>query len=134
MVALRATSARHFTTYDDGLGEGQVDVQAALQDRRGRLWIVTWGNGVYVHNGTGFEALTERDGLAYDTVGNILEDDSGDLWFGTPWRGVSRYDGSEFVTYTTADGLGSDYMTSLRIARAICGSLLAVPIAHSAAA
>lgn len=47
--------------------------------------------------------LTSADGLAANSVQDILQDGSGFVWFATP-SGVSRYDGYRFVNFTAWGG------------------------------
>ena len=58
------------------------------------------------------ETLTEKDGLAGNTVTAIFEDSKGNLWFGTT-NGVSRYDGKNFVNFTEKDGLAADVVGAI---------------------
>ncbi len=72
---------------------------APHEDRDGNLWIGTAFEGVIRYDGESFVTFTTEDGLAGDTVREILEDDDGTLWFAT-WGGLSRYDGEHFTTLT----------------------------------
>ena len=51
--------------------------------------------GVSRYDGHAFRIFTTADGLAYDTVKDIIEDKTGTLWFATGY-GVSRYDDRRF--------------------------------------
>ncbi len=51
--------------------------------------------GVSRYDGHAFRIFTTADGLAGDTVTNIIEDTTGTLWFATGF-GVSQYDGETF--------------------------------------
>ena len=53
--------------------------------------------GVSRYDGHAFRIFTTADGLAYDTVKDIVEDKTGTLWFATGF-GVSQYDGKNFDT------------------------------------
>lgn len=61
-------------------------------DRRGDVWVATWGGGVSKWKGEGnrFEHLGKEDGLPNEVVYGILEDKKGCLWFSTN-NGLSRY-------------------------------------------
>lgn len=86
----------------DGLVDGTVT--ALHEDRRGHLWIGSWGRGVSRYDGRSFTVYTMDDGLPQNRITAILEDGQGDLWFGFQ-GGVSRYDGERFDTYSKGDGL-----------------------------
>jgi len=45
-----------------------------------------------------FQYLTTNEGLAQNTVDDIIKDQQGFMWFGT-WNGLCRYDGYTFKTY-----------------------------------
>lgn len=72
---------------------------APLEDRDGNLWFSTVLEGLIRHDGTQFVTFTTADGLASDSVRDILEDDDGVLWIATT-GGLSRYDGESFTTLT----------------------------------
>lgn len=83
-------------------------VLAIHEDAVGRLWVGTYNGGLHLFDratGTS-EAITERDGLAHDTVHAILEDEDGDLWL-TTGAGVSRFDPDRrrFRNYGVRHGL-----------------------------
>jgi ligand-binding sensor domain-containing protein/signal transduction histidine kinase len=66
------------------------------ESERGDLWIGTQGGGLnHLLRTPGgeirFEAITTREGLAADSVGDIAEDAEGRLWLSTT-VGISRYD------------------------------------------
>lgn len=72
---------------------------APHEDRHGNLWFATAFEGLIRHDGNAFVTFTPADGLAGDTVRDILEDDDGILWIATT-GGLSRYDGESFTTLT----------------------------------
>jgi signal transduction histidine kinase/ligand-binding sensor domain-containing protein len=61
-------------------------------------------------------AYTTADGLASDTVSQVMVDSRGFLWFRTN-EGVSRFDGYAFANYTTRDGLPDRRVSDLCEAR-----------------
>lgn len=54
-----------------------------------------------------YRQYTTKDGLASETVYNIIQDRNGFLWIGTA-SGLSRFDGRVFGNFTVADGLPSN--------------------------
>mgnify|MGYP002384210258 CR=1 FL=1 len=54
-----------------------------------------------------YHQYTTKDGLAAETVYEIMQDRQGFLWIGTE-AGLSRFDGRNFRNFSTADGLPSD--------------------------
>ncbi|OGG49304.1 MAG: hypothetical protein A3F84_18565 [Candidatus Handelsmanbacteria bacterium RIFCSPLOWO2_12_FULL_64_10] len=111
-------------------------VLAILQDRKGDLWIGTWGEGVSRADplrlagapselalsetkgqtssdlGPAFTTFTIRDGLTSNCVYSISQDREGRLWFGTQ-GGACRYDGRTFLTFTQEDGLAPNAVISV---------------------
>lgn len=68
-----------------GLGDGLVYhfVSALFVDSRGTLWVGTLGGGLSAWDGDRFVTITSKEGLANDSVEQILEDDQENLWLGT---------------------------------------------------
>jgi len=68
----------------------QDQVLSLLADRRGRLWIGTWGGGLIRMEGGRFTRFSTADGLPSDLVSTIFEDRHGQLWVGTDGGGLAR--------------------------------------------
>ncbi|HYF02390.1 MAG TPA: two-component regulator propeller domain-containing protein [Patescibacteria group bacterium] len=73
-----------------------ANVHCGLQDKSGRLWFGTTGDGVYCYDGKSFKNFTQKDGLSDNNVWSIVEDKSGNIWLGTS-DGVCLYDGKNFT-------------------------------------
>ncbi|MFH1568370.1 MAG: two-component regulator propeller domain-containing protein, partial [Gemmatimonadota bacterium] len=103
----------HFTPFSaaDGLAPGPV--LSMVEDRDGRLWLGSVGNGVTRYDGRRFTVLTTRDGLAHNSVRCLLQDREGRLWFGTDGGGISLYDGHAFQTIQARDGLPGNVVCDL---------------------
>ncbi|MCP4154065.1 MAG: hypothetical protein GY757_40440 [bacterium] len=99
-------------------GEGLLNnkIRTIREDRRGNLWIGTFGGGVCRYSRGKFKNYTTAQGLADNTVRAIAEDKKGLLWFGTI-NGLSRFDGKEFLNYTAAEGLRSKYIYDMAFDR-----------------
>ena len=65
--------------------------------------------GVNRYDGHAFRIFTTADGLAYDTVKDIVEDKTGTLWFATGF-GVSQYDGKNFDNLTLNGPMGMNVL------------------------
>lgn len=83
-------------------------MRCGLQDRAGKLWFGSSGEGVYRYDGKLFTNFTEKDGLTNNTVFAVLEDKKGNLWFGTD-SGLCRYDGITFTSIPITENNGSNY-------------------------
>ncbi|HJP29818.1 MAG TPA: two-component regulator propeller domain-containing protein [Candidatus Latescibacteria bacterium] len=66
-------------------------------------------------SGPGWQVLGVMDGLAGDSVRDIVQDEKGNLWLGTS-TGLSRYDGHVFRNYTSRDGLPEGEIAALALA------------------
>ncbi len=91
-------------------------VSSILEDSRGRLWIATYGDGLYLRENNelrgGLRRFLQRDGLASDTLQRVYEDRSGSIWVGT-FEGLQRLRGNTFETFSSADGLSNNYVRDL---------------------
>ena len=83
-------------------------VFALYLDKRGRLWIGSDGDGLVMYDTRSRKAkvITEKDGLANNTVTNILSDDETIFWLSTN-KGISRVDSrtGKVNNYDVTDGL-----------------------------
>lgn len=84
------------------------------EDKKGRLWFGTIGSGAAFFDGKKLSYLSEKDGLAGNTVAAIVEDKDGILWFGTH-SGLSKYDGKTITNFYEKDGLCNDRVANLLI-------------------
>ncbi len=102
-------------THDDGLP--QSGVNAIVQDRKGYLWLGTFG-GLARFDGSMFRIFRERPspdarvgmegrhtGPASDRVLSLFEDDRGRLWVGTQDAGLSMFEGGAFRHLPICGGL-----------------------------
>ena len=106
--------------YDDGDMESNSNhVVCMLLDKKGNIWLGTWGGGAYRYDGKSFSSFLENAGWIYDNgrhynhISSILEDTLGNIWFTSlSHGGVSRYDGKGITHYTPKDGLSDDMILS----------------------
>jgi ligand-binding sensor domain-containing protein/two-component sensor histidine kinase len=91
----------------DTLMSPPENVSHILQDRRGRLWFSTFGEGVYVLQDGRYRHFTETDGLVSNWIRSAVQDSEGNLWFASKF-GLSKYDGRSFMNFTEAEGLPVD--------------------------
>ncbi len=90
-------------------------VISICQDRKGNIWIGTYGGGLNMlpanqqdidNTKAKFIHYSIKDGLASDIIYGILEDDNGNLWLSTD-NGLSKFNPSKktFRNYYESDGL-----------------------------
>jgi ligand-binding sensor domain-containing protein len=75
-----------------------------MEDKKGMMWLVTDGNGIFKYNKGEFTHLTNKNGLTDNSAADILEDKQGNIWIGTFYGGVSKFDGKTYTNFTK-DGI-----------------------------
>jgi ligand-binding sensor domain-containing protein/serine phosphatase RsbU (regulator of sigma subunit) len=82
----------------DSNHDGTLDnLQGGLFDSKGKLWVISMGNGIIRYDGNsgkGFRILdmiSTENGLVSDNIRSVFEDREGNLWFGLFGNGLMRY-------------------------------------------
>jgi ligand-binding sensor domain-containing protein/signal transduction histidine kinase len=90
------------------------DLYCMLEDHAGRLWIGTYGGGLfrYATNGNVLR-LSSKEGLPGDKIRSLCEDREGDMWVGTEGDGLVRLKPAVFQTYKRQQGLSGDCILSV---------------------
>jgi signal transduction histidine kinase/ligand-binding sensor domain-containing protein len=69
-----------------------IDINCFEQDSAGNLWIGTYGQGIYIFNGSNFiRKFTIKAGLGSNYCYTIIRDKNNALWIGHK-NGISKYD------------------------------------------
>ena len=113
MLRMREGAVGNLQYLNKDQGMNSYRVRSIVEDRRGNLWIATWGGGVSRYDGVSFSHFTTDEGLSSNDARFILEDSRGELWFATWESGVSRYNGDNFIHYTTDGGLVDNSVLSI---------------------
>jgi diguanylate cyclase (GGDEF)-like protein len=90
-------------------------ISSMLTDRKGRLWVATFGRGIQVeqwrdaNNGPVFRRLTQDDGLPENSVDALVQDLDGNIWASTD-GGLARIelDGLKVRGFRPEQGVGVD--------------------------
>ena len=91
-------------------------IRRIFEDRSGRLWFGTNGDGVACYNGKAVDFFHAKEGFPGEAVRAIVQDKHDAMWFGTDY-GLIKYDGVRFTTYTTENGLAHNDIWSVIIDR-----------------
>jgi hypothetical protein len=89
-------------TYYSNLG----DIQNIVQDKTGKLWFGSFGNGVISYDGKTFSDFDTTQGLIGNLALSVMQDKDGNMWIGTN-AGASKYDGRNFTNYSSRQGLSA---------------------------
>lgn len=83
--------------------------RALYIDKKNRLWVGTYGNGLRVKLGDRFVTITRKNGLFNDIISAIAEDGKGNFWF-TCNNGIFRIRETEIENYL---GNRKDFLISI---------------------
>jgi ligand-binding sensor domain-containing protein/anti-sigma regulatory factor (Ser/Thr protein kinase) len=85
------------------------------EDKTGKLWIGTYGDGVYVKQNNSFSRIDLKQELYKQTILDIYFDHQGNCWFATLQKGVCMYAQSEksFQFIAEAEGLSNNHVRSI---------------------
>ncbi|MDX1638990.1 MAG: two-component regulator propeller domain-containing protein, partial [Balneolaceae bacterium] len=79
-------------------------IRSIVEKAPGEYWMATYGEGALQYKDGNFRLFSEDQGLANNTVLDVVVDSAGNIWFAT-YGGVSKYRDGEFTNYTVRDGL-----------------------------
>ena len=90
------------------------DLFCMLEDRKGQLWLGTYGSGLFRYSTNGSVLhLSRREGLPGDLIRSLCEDVEGNLWVGTEGSGLARLKSAIFHTYGGRRDLAKDCVLSV---------------------
>ena len=105
------TASDHHAKQKREMGLQNVDVAynpnyvIALEvDRKGQVWVGTWGGGLSHFDGNRWTTYTTVEGLPGNHIFMLYRDLKGRLWIGTN-NGLALWQNGKFKVMTTADGL-----------------------------
>lgn len=111
---------------DDPKSLSNNTVLSIHEDKKGLLWIGTFGGGLNVFNPKTeeFFAYTEKDGLSNNVIYGIAEDKKGNLWMSTN-KGISQFFAKrkKFRVFEESDGLQSNEFNTGAFYRSSTGQL-----------
>lgn len=81
-------------------------------DRKGDVWVGTWGGGLSHFDGKKWTTYTTVEGLPGNHIFMLHLDTEGQLWIGTN-KGLATNQNGKYKVLTTADGLFDDAVFSM---------------------
>jgi ligand-binding sensor domain-containing protein len=90
-------------------------ITAIQEDASGKLWIGTYGDGVYCYADKRFSRIDWNNALYKQTVLDIYFDRQGNVWLATLSKGVAQYnaDTHTFSWLTENEGLSNNHVRSI---------------------
>lgn len=88
-------------------------VASIFQDKKGAIWIATYGSGLFKIDDNEEKKYTKTDGLISDNILTMFEDSKGIIWLGTYDEGVFKFENNKFVNYTEKEGLANKSVWSI---------------------
>jgi ligand-binding sensor domain-containing protein/serine phosphatase RsbU (regulator of sigma subunit) len=110
-----ATQTNFLSRYDGNTIENikisknddKVKVNSLCFDNQGKLWLATYGNGVYEKKDSVFVNYTSEQGLLSDYCYSIRSDETGTIWVGHR-QGLSTINGNNIKQYGKNRGINND--------------------------
>ena len=93
-----------FKVLKDSAGNAIMHATNIIEDRKGCIWISTYGSGVYRSCKGVVNTFSVKNGLSSNTIQSIYEDSDGNIWLGG-WGGITLYKDSTFFNFTDKEGL-----------------------------
>ncbi|MFL5765733.1 MAG: two-component regulator propeller domain-containing protein [Bacteroidia bacterium] len=82
-----------------------VAVLAMIQDKKGTVWLGSYGSGIMkIDNGVSTR-YTVSHGFISDKILTIFQDSKSNIWIGTKDQGLIKYNGQSFAQFSTSEGL-----------------------------
>ncbi len=85
-----------------------MDIRALIEDRKGTLWIGTFGGGLFCLQDESFSHFRLEAGLSNLNILSFYVDEQNALWIGTNGGGINRMQNGRFFQYSLRDGLPAD--------------------------
>ena len=98
--------------YTESNGLPDTEITTLYCDKKNRLWIGTYSDGISIFDGKSFQNLNTEQGLVHKTIWGFCEDSQGNIWIATR-GGLSRYDGENFMNFTKDQGLPDNKLSSV---------------------
>lgn len=99
-------SEKKITIYDKASGISSNIISYLLCDKKGNVWVGTWGGGITVIPAAGkIKVYNTGNGLQDDYIWKIIEDTEGNILIGTTAHGLSIFKGEYMVNFAQPNSL-----------------------------
>lgn len=90
-------------------------INKVYSDASGKIWVGTYGNGIYLGDQNGFRPFTANGEIKASEIYEIYQDPKGNFWFGTLSSGIYKYEplGKNVVHISEKDGLSNNHVRSI---------------------
>lgn len=88
-------------------------IRSLVEDRRGRVWVGTFTDGLAVLTRKGDRFEAEHNGFAGEKINVLFEDRSGTMWMGTVEHGVVCLDRDRPRAFNMNNGLNCNYVSCI---------------------
>lgn len=94
----------------------QNAITSIKKDRKGNLWIGTYGDGAYCYDGQKFFRIDYHHELFNQTILDIYVDSKDNIWFATLANGVVSFQPSTstFISLSEKEGLSNNHVRVIR--------------------
>lgn len=101
-----------FLLYDKSRGFRANSITSINEDKEGKLWIGTYGDGLYVYDGKNFNRIDYNLELYKQSVLDIYFDNHNNVWLSTLSHGVAEYniETKSFTWLTENEGLSNNHV------------------------
>ena len=89
-----------------------IPVTALFEDSHRRMWVGTYGYGIFVYFNGAFYNQYFEDSTDYNYVNSITESGSGLIWFGTEGAAIN-FDGNDFYIVDSRSGMNNRDITHI---------------------
>ena len=82
------------------IDSGYINVKSkAILSTDDGLWVGTEGKGLIKMDSTGYQIITQKEGLSSDWIRGLVEDDNGKIWVATTTKGIVEMEKNGDVNY-----------------------------------
>lgn len=78
-----------------------------FQDKKGAIWIATYGAGLFKIDNNEEKQYSTANGLISNDILTMFKDSKDVIWLGTNDAGVVKFENGKFVNYSEKDGLAN---------------------------